>query len=574
MDLSSLNDVPPHHQPYPFWFWNGAMDAAEIRRQLAIMREAGITEFIIHGRTGLRTPFLSDAWFDAVKAAVEDAAANDMRVWIYDEYNWPSGTANGTITADPRKREHFRRPDGSLQPIDHPEIGPRSVDYLNPDCTREFIVKCYQPYHDRFARYFGNTIAGFFNDEARLASPYPWSPAMKGPPPAPAEYYRCLGELIVRNHFKLIRDWCEARGVQFTGHVMGEETLGSGTRYMGDLWSTVSCYHQSGVDHLGPAAHGQHPWIPDSIARLGGSRLLTAEAFAGCPWEMSPRDLYRLGGWLYANGVTRLILHGFFYTREGPAATDWPPDLFFRWSGWSGMRDFICWAGRVQHFLARAQPCVRVALYHPLEEFQREFIPHPDFMLNYTDAAEVLNDRARAMHLNFGELMNSMIRRGIDFDVVPRQLLDRVNDRPLVVPSGPQPQFKGKTVAQGNRSPDDCIVELDRLLGRRVKVTGANSAPRPHPVSPRLSDPYLHEGKDDGGVWLREFTFEGRPAVLLWNANATDFTGTCDLVEKHRWSVWTPSDGKLESRGTADRIEVSLPAHNLAIALESLSSRI
>ncbi|MHC4884905.1 MAG: hypothetical protein ACYTGH_07465 [Planctomycetota bacterium] len=573
----ALNDPPPHRQPYPFWFWNGEMEADEwngemeadeIRRQLAIMREAGITEFILHGRTGLETPFLSEEWFAAVGVAIEDAAAHGMRVWIYDEYNWPSGTANGAITADPQKREHCLAPDGSLRPVGDERLpADRCVDYLNADCTREFIARCYQPYFDRFEPHFGSTIAGFFNDEVRFATPYPWSPSLEEEVPARDDHYGRIGALMVENHFRLLREWCEAHGVKFTGHVMGEETLGSQTRYLGDAWSALACYHEPGVDHLGPAAEGHHPLLPASVAALSGIREVTAETFAGNPWEMTPSDLYRISGWLYANGVTRMILHGFFYTRDGGAASDWPPDLFFRWAGWTGMADYIRWAGRVQHFLAQATPRRRVALYYPLEEFQRAFVPHPDYTLGYIDEAPVGNDRAVALHLALGELMNALIRRGIDFDLVPRQLLDRVSDRLLVIPAGVEATDLPNAIAQGDGEAEACIAEVDRRLGVRPRATGSGAEPRPRPVSPRLSDPYVHEGDDDGGVWVREFDFDGRPAILLWNANRERFGGLCDLAETRTWSLWNPTDGSLEPCGVIDRLALDLPPYSLRIAL-------
>jgi hypothetical protein len=564
---NDLNNVPAHQQPYPFWFWNWKMDHAEIRRQLGLMRDAGMTEVVIHGRTGLKTPFLSDDWFEAFAVVVEEAVAHGMRVWIYDEYNWPSGTAAATITADPKKREHYFEPDGTLVPEMGAELGPLSVDYLNADCTREYIAKCYQPYFDRFGRYFGNVIAGFFNDEPRFANPYPWSPSLKEPRPAPRDYYKRLGELVVQNHFRLIREWCDKHGALFTGHGMGEETLGSQTRYMGNSWEMIRCYHQPGVDHLGRATQGLHPRIGASIAHLTGNRLLTCETFAGCPWESKPEDLYRIAGWLYANGVTRVLFHGFFYTKEGEAARDWPPDLFFRWSGWNQMPAFIAWAGRVQYFLSRATPVCRVGLYYPIEEFQREFVPAQGFKTGYYDAAPVGNKTALDLHLNTGELMNAMIRHGIDFDLVPRQHLDTMGGRILVIPHGVDPKFSGTQLAQKGQSPEECIAQLDKMLGRRVRVTGPGAAPHPLPVSPRLSDPYMHEVADDEGVWVKQFTFQGRSAILLWNANNRVFDGECDLCEKKAWSLWTPSDGMYVSAGTVDRVKLHMQPCSMIVAI-------
>ncbi len=482
--MDQLNTVPCWQQPYPFWFWNGKLEDAEIRAQIARLHLAGITEFVIHGRTGLQTPFLSEAWFTAVRSALDAAAALGMRVWIYDEYNWPSGTAGTRITADPANREHFVTADGTLQPEMDRYRGPLSVDYLNPACTQAFIDQCYQPYYDRFAGYFGTVIAGFFNDEPRFTHPYPWSPSLAEPIPAAEHFYDRLGQLVVQRHFSLIRQWCDAHDVVFSGHAMGEESLGSQTRYMGDAWSVVNCYRWPGVDHLGSAAQGLHPRLAASIAHLTGNRMVTCETFAGCPWEITEQDLYRIAGWLYANGITRILFHGFFYTREGEARNDWPPDLFFRWSGWEAMPAFIRWAGRIQYFLARAIPRSRVALYYPLAEFQAAYRPDMRYTLNYTDAANVDNDEARTYHLQFGELMNSMLRRGIDFDIVPAAWLERVTDRLLVAPYQSTPEFAGRTLRQGRQTAEECIVQLEEMLGRRVRVTGDGAIPQLRPVRP------------------------------------------------------------------------------------------
>lgn len=51
-------------------------------------------------RQGLEIPYLSEAWFDKVRIAVEAAAACGMQVWLYDEYPYPSGMAGGEVTLD------------------------------------------------------------------------------------------------------------------------------------------------------------------------------------------------------------------------------------------------------------------------------------------------------------------------------------------------------------------------------------------------------------------------------------------------------------------------------------------
>ncbi|MGC9349307.1 MAG: hypothetical protein ACP5JG_14290 [Anaerolineae bacterium] len=82
---------------YPFWFWNATLDADEIRWQVAEMAHKGIRGFYIHPRQGLGQPYLSEAFFEMVAAAVEAAEMHDMVVHLYDEYPYPSGVAGGEV---------------------------------------------------------------------------------------------------------------------------------------------------------------------------------------------------------------------------------------------------------------------------------------------------------------------------------------------------------------------------------------------------------------------------------------------------------------------------------------------
>ena len=95
------------HGPVPFWFWNDRLDSAEIRRQVRLMRDGGVRSFIIHARWGLRTPYLSAEWWRHVRTALGEAKACGMRVWLYDEYNYPSGIGGFKLTRQRRFRERY-----------------------------------------------------------------------------------------------------------------------------------------------------------------------------------------------------------------------------------------------------------------------------------------------------------------------------------------------------------------------------------------------------------------------------------------------------------------------------------
>jgi alpha-L-rhamnosidase len=97
--LPPFQTPEPEHTACPFWFWNGDLEPAEIVRQIGLMFDKGIRSFVIHARVGLTVPYLSETWFERCELAITEAAQRGMKVWLYDEDNWPSGYAGGRVLA-------------------------------------------------------------------------------------------------------------------------------------------------------------------------------------------------------------------------------------------------------------------------------------------------------------------------------------------------------------------------------------------------------------------------------------------------------------------------------------------
>jgi len=81
----------------PFWFLNGALDHDEMLFQLKELRDKGMHGVVFHGRYGLEMPYLSEAYLERIRFGVEEANRLGLAAWIYDEMNWPSGTADKRV---------------------------------------------------------------------------------------------------------------------------------------------------------------------------------------------------------------------------------------------------------------------------------------------------------------------------------------------------------------------------------------------------------------------------------------------------------------------------------------------
>ncbi len=224
-DKNRFKNAPKDCSAVPFWFWNDAMDGKEIVFELKEMANQGIFEAIIHARKGLAVPYLSEEWFEKVGIALRIAKSLGMRLWIYDENNWPSGYADGRVI---EKDPDFAAKCLSVEKI-YPVLGkpviveekPGSqivavsavyqdkefvditsygrngkpawhsttlcwevfvfrmenclhcpaysdapyVDLLNGDATDAFIACTHAEYKRRFPEHWGNVIKGFFTDE-------------------------------------------------------------------------------------------------------------------------------------------------------------------------------------------------------------------------------------------------------------------------------------------------------------------------------------------------------------------------------------------------------------------------
>lgn len=110
MGLQKLFSSPPSaYRGKPFWAWNGPLTEEELRRQIRVFKGMGLGGGFMHSRVGLATPYLSEEWFDLIRACADEVRKNDMEAWLYDEDRWPSGAAGGLVTKDPKYRQRFLR---------------------------------------------------------------------------------------------------------------------------------------------------------------------------------------------------------------------------------------------------------------------------------------------------------------------------------------------------------------------------------------------------------------------------------------------------------------------------------
>lgn len=331
----------------------GDMTTAEIDVMMKRYADQGLGQFLMYPRDGCEIEYLSDRWFEVCGDIIRAAERYGIDIWLYDEFNWPSGTCLGAVmTADPEfSAKCVAVKDGKCEIIETVRPGriPENyADILNPDAVDLFIKLTHEVYYEHFGKYFGSVIKGIFSDEPSMAyfqshgSVYPYTKGLE-------DVYKnetgrdlfadilnptfetdrlILGltaRLFCENYIGRINDWCERHGILMTGHLLSEPHTHNSLVANGDIIAALRGFGLPGMDEINTrTAIGSAEWVTLGVleaairgklggldSKSGGLNSKTgglAELFALGPTDMPPARIEQMI-WLTAMfGVDHYVL--------------------------------------------------------------------------------------------------------------------------------------------------------------------------------------------------------------------------------------------------------------------------
>ena len=421
--LTSLSSPGREFSPVPFWFLNGDLTDEGIVSQLEDFDRHGVHGVVLHPRMGLRDDiaYLSAAFFGYIKTAVKAASRLDVRVVLYDEGMYPSGSAGGQIVAarpDLASRGivltdaplegdrvlcrakggyiverfsggtlrglHFGEDDGEAN-------APKSADILCPEAVDMFISLTHEAYYRAVGPYFGNTVIGFFTDEPSIlgrCAPKGMAPWTKGfdevftraggrleeleglftgeETDGVRLYRRLILERESQVYYLSLSRWCAGHGIALMGHPHQSDDI-EVERYFHipgqDLvlrWIAPEKGDTVGMDTVMAKCSADMAFLP-------GARRNANECFGACnrdsnPWYFTGGDMKWYTDYLAVRGVNMFIPHAFYYSLEGKRSGERPPDVGPGSLFWPRYEIWAAYFARLSWLMTDMTPVRRVAV--------------------------------------------------------------------------------------------------------------------------------------------------------------------------------------------------------------------
>lgn len=413
-------DLLAQYRPIPFWSWNDKLNPETLIEQIRWMKQMGLGGFFMHARAGLQTQYLSEEWFRCIEVGADEAQAQAMRAWVYDENGWPSGFVGGKLLQAEENHDwliesregafdaqatvsYFTGADELVrvsEPISdalqylnlYLRMAASTVDILNPDVVEQFLSLTHAEYQKRFGDDFSKKIAGFFTDEPqyqRWGTPYTKQIALyfrenygedifdglgllfvekSGYRRFRYRYWKGMQELMLHSYSERVYRWCQANGVRFTGHYIEETSLGYQLMCCGGVMPFYEYMDIPGIDWLGKNTDASLSavQVASVAAQLGKKQVLT-ETFACCGWDVKPAELRRVAGYQYVHGINLLCYHLIPYSERGTRKYDYPAH-YSAINPWisDGFRTFNDYFSRLGYLLGEGEQHVSVAVLHPI----------------------------------------------------------------------------------------------------------------------------------------------------------------------------------------------------------------
>lgn len=324
----------------------GKPQIEDITQMFQAYQKVGIDAVMLYPRSGLEIEYMSEDWRQFCYEVICVAKEIGMKIWLYDEFNWPSGSCKNAVAKENPAyvAKRFVYNEGTVC-VDVMKTGdaervfdPFDSDMLNPDAIQCFIRLTHEKYYKWFGEYFGNVIPGIFTDEPSFIytsnsdGMYPYYEGVeedylktcgrnlrkdiiafeegKESPCFPGVFRRLISKKFKECYIVPIAKWCQEHNLLLTGHTLEDARPLLGTEVTGNWFEFMDEFDVPGIDEILTKFWDRHDMLFGMIENLryNGKKAAMAELFALGPCSMSFARRRQMLWYAAAHGINHYFI--------------------------------------------------------------------------------------------------------------------------------------------------------------------------------------------------------------------------------------------------------------------------
>ena len=294
------------------------------------------------------------------------------------------------------------------------------MDYLSEEAVAGFIEVTYEPYYQRFKKYFYNgTITSAFYDEPSfwpaggltaygVEGARAWTDdfnevfaQMFGEDENPILYYAAMWydigdktaeardklnavrtEMFAKHYVGQVNEWCEKHGIELMGHMLFEDQ-DNPVPLHGDLMYCFKYQQCPTVDVINGYGMTEDYYKIISSAAYNWDRPHVGVECYGAIWDMPVNVLYKAAMDLYAKGINVMVPHAVWYSSTQNVV--YPPELSYRTEPYaSELPKYNQYIARLQTMLQEGRHVADIAVLYPIDTLEYDY----NFNKGYGPAAD------------------------------------------------------------------------------------------------------------------------------------------------------------------------------------------
>ena len=438
-DLDSFLNPNVEHFPVYCWSWNCKVSKDEIAHKLREFHDNNIFQIYIlpephafRPLTGnnMQPDYLTEDFFEIIKFTFEQAESLGMKLMIYDEGGWPSGSACGKVLESnnnlARKQILYRTVSSPYVPGENAvsafcegkrvyegfssdseiteyyfEIIPGDYpNLLEKAATDTFIKLTHEGYKNSVGHMFGDSVTAVFTDEP-VADKTSWCSDFETlfyekygynicdhlpyivcdskldvdelGQKVRIDYYDLLSEIFCKNFFLNVRDWCRRNNLIFTGHLDKDNATYDENQRFYQMLRQLRAFDMPGIDMIwrqifpGKDNHF-YPRFASSAANQTGNPNSISESFAIYGAGLTFEQMRYLILYQMVRGINVFNFMSMTYSYYGINMRGARPGYDSRFPMWQHLCLFNLYTARMCYLIKLGNAYTDVAVYLSMKD--------------------------------------------------------------------------------------------------------------------------------------------------------------------------------------------------------------